>query len=186
MTRKKSNMQIPDTIFPPSKTLCNVCQCICHVFAASHIICIPNLQYLYVIIHERWKWLRCLPSLQQQNSEKLRTEMGILGLTKMFRQVNSPHGSCNCNTCALVHGFSRTGSKHISKVIPTSSQVSPPATTIYLGSFLPSHECGSTQLLSKANSVALHCYQVKHWIFLCQLYKPANISFLELFEEIKM
>lgn len=65
---------------------------------------------------------------------------GVLELSKVFRQVNRPRRNYDYNMYALL---SWIGSDHIFEVILASSQVSPPTTTIYQGSFLPRHKCDS-------------------------------------------
>lgn len=129
------------------------------------IICFCTLSYylfsqtcfiFYVFIRETWKWLRCLASLWQQNSEK-QTDMGGLGLNIVFRKVNRPCMNCDYNTVLSAHRLAP-----ITYLRPSSLVTSaPPTTTIYQGTLQPGYQCGLTQLLREATSVVHISYQVK-------------------------
>lgn len=133
------------------------------------IMCFCTLSYclfyctFYILCGfiERWKWLWYLAYFRQRNSEK-QPDVGILGLNK-FSGEWIGLAQTTVITCAVV---SRTGSENISEIILTSSQVSSPTGTIFLGNFLLGNKSGLAQLLSKAilkaMSVACHSYCVNN------------------------
>lgn len=48
MVRIETHIQIPDTMFHPTKTLCNVCQCICHM-SLRPLISFASTNLLYLL-----------------------------------------------------------------------------------------------------------------------------------------